>query len=284
MNLLGLSLALGAAFAFTGFDVTRKQVSQHIGAFALAAWLALGSLPFLGAWALYTGIVWSPAWWGPGLGAVALQGGANLIFLVALKIAPLSRTVPFLALTPVLSAGGAWAILGETPSVQGLVGMVLVTAGAFALALERAPGDAGFRFEKGSLLAVLVATMWATGAVVDKAALEAANPPTHAFLTTAGMMGLGTVATVALQGPRAMRLPRVALPRLLASCFFGAAAMGLQLSALTFIQVSAVETVKRGVGGFAALVLGRVAFGETIHLRAVLAVAVMTIGTLLVIG
>lgn len=284
MNTTGLVLAIGAALAFAGFDVTRKQVTEHLEPLALSAWLALGSLPFLSGWCLVAGWAWTPAWLGPGLASVLVQGLATVVFLTALRIAPLSRTVPFLALTPVLSAVVGWLGLGELPRPWSWVGMVLVTGGAFALALDRAPGQDGkLRVEKGSLLASLVALLWSASAVIDKRALDAANPPTHALLSTLGVFLLFTLERSLRGGLRSLALPRVAALRLLGAAVFGSAALGLQLSAFGYAQVSAVETVKRAVGGFAALVIGRIAFREVVHLRAVLAVGVMTVGTGLVL-
>lgn len=282
MTPTGALFALGTAAAFSAFDATRKQVSQHLEPIPLTAWVQLASLPGLFIWAAVTGWSWRHGWWLPGVGSIVLQAVANLLFMLALHMAPLSRTIPFLALTPVLSGLLGWMLLSETPSEMALLGMTLVTAGAFVLALVRS--HEGLKVETGSLLMVVVAGLWSTSGVVDKSALAYASPATHALLTTfGGLIVLGTVA-VAAHGRGALCLPRAARLGLVLSAVFGSAAQGLQLTAFAVAQVSAVETIKRAVGGAAALVLGRITFGEPITLQAVAAVAVMTAGTILVLS
>lgn len=281
MSLIGTSLAVASALAFAGFDVTRKRVSPLVHPLALTVWLQIASAPFFGAWILTAGAQWTEPWLVPGLSAIALQAAANGLFLTALSIAPLSRTVPFLSLTPVLSAAAAWALLGETPSGTALIGMGLVTLGAFGLALERT-GE-GFRVEKGSLLTIGVAALWSAGGAVDKAALQHATPSAHAALVTMGVLLVFALERSVRGGPGALRLPRPARGRLLLAALFGSAALGLQLSAFEHALVSIVETVKRAVGGAASLVFGRLVFGETIGPRAVLSVLLMSAGTALVL-
>jgi multidrug transporter EmrE-like cation transporter len=62
-----------------------------------------------------------------------------------------------------------------------------------------------------------------------------------------------------------------------------AAAVGLQLLAILEVAVGLVETVKRGLGSGLALLLGRFVFAEAIGGRAVVAVAVMSVGVALIL-
>lgn len=281
MSVIGPLLAFGSALAFSGFDVTRKQAGVYLHPLALTFWLQVVSLPFFGAWTLYVGWQLEPGWWGPGLLSILLQATANALFLWALNLAPLSRTVPFLALTPVLSGLAAWTLLGETPSPLAQGGMGLVTLGAFALALVR--GQDGFRIERGSLLVIGVAALWSAGGAVDKAALAHAHPATHALIVALGILILFGIERRVRTGRRGLDIPAGAGRSLFLAGLFGCAAMGLQLSAYAFTFVSTVETVKRAVGGIAALALGRLAFDETIEARSLGAVLVMSLGTVLVL-
>ncbi|MEL6189650.1 MAG: DMT family transporter, partial [Myxococcota bacterium] len=164
MSVVGPLLAFGSALAYAGFDATRKQAGLHLHPLSLTAWLQVVSLPFYGAWAAVVGWHLEATWWGAGVVSILLQASANALFLWALVLAPLSRTVPFLALTPVLSGLAAWALLGETPTPRALAGMALVTLGAFALAVVR--GHDGVRVERGSVLVVIVAALWSAGGAV----------------------------------------------------------------------------------------------------------------------
>lgn len=287
MAFFGFSLATGAAVAFSILDAGRKQLSKAIEPVALTALLSLGSLPFLVAWSVGAGWSFQPSWWPMGLISVALQGAASFVLLIALRIAPLSRTIPFLALTPVLSGLSAWLGLGEVPSLIAAVGMLMVTGGAFVLATASGHGASqSFRIEKGSLLTCLVALLWSIGSVVDKAAMQVASSATHAVLVTGGITLVFGAATF-IQPPsspaRSDSQVRKAILPIIAVSGLGALAMGLQLSALTFVPVSLVETIKRAVGGVASLIIGRIFFDERITSAAALAVLVMTAGTVLVL-
>jgi drug/metabolite transporter (DMT)-like permease len=58
---------------------------------------------------------------------------AYYLFLSAIRMAPISLTVPLLALTPVLTVVSSALMLGETISAAGAGGIVLVTVGAYVL-------------------------------------------------------------------------------------------------------------------------------------------------------
>jgi drug/metabolite transporter (DMT)-like permease len=282
MSVLGSLLALGAALAFVAFDVTRKKASRELHPFTLILWLQIVSLPIFATWTLAEGPRWAPAWLGPGLASIAIQVAANALFITALHISPLSRTIPFLSLTPVLSAAAGAALLDEAPGPLGFVGMFLVTGGAFALAVVRASG--GLKVERGSLLTMTVAALWSVGSAVDKRALAAASPATHALLLSAGV-SLAFIVERGLRGGRAgLAVPVAARSALLWAGLAGAAALGLQLLALEVVLVSTLETVKRAIGGAGALVLGRVVFDERVDLRAWVAVSAMIVGTALVLS
>lgn len=281
MGLSGTLLSLGAAMAFAGFDLTRKRVSEYLHPFALTWWLQIAGLPIYLAWCLLSGFRWEPRWLEPGLLAIILQSLANGLFLTALRIAPLSRTIPFLSLTPVLTAAAGAMLIDETPSTTGLLGMALVTLGAFFLALARQ--GQGFKMERGSLLTIVVAMLWSLGSAIDKRALQHANPAAHATLISLGVIAVFSVERLIRTGLKGLHLPRPARPGLLVAAAFGSLALALQLSAFAYALVSVVETTKRAVGGASALLMGRWVLGEAISWRAALATLVIIFGTTLVL-
>ena len=63
----------------------------------------------------------------------------------------------------------------------------------------------------------------------------------------------------------------------------GALALALTLIAMTMVWVSLIETAKRAIGNVMAVILGRVAFGEAITRRKLIAVLVMASGVVLVL-
>jgi drug/metabolite transporter (DMT)-like permease len=65
--------------------------------------------------------------------AVPLEVVSYYLFLSAIRMAPLSLTVPLLSFTPVLTILTGAALLGETVSPRGSVGVALVAIGAYVL-------------------------------------------------------------------------------------------------------------------------------------------------------
>ncbi len=279
MTELGLLYVTLAAVAFAGLDAVRKRLSASVDPLTLTAWLQAVSLPLLGGWAAVVGISVEPAWIGPGAAAVAVMAASTLLFLHALRLAPLGRVVPFLSLGPVYSAVAGVILLGEWPRPVALAGIAVVSAGAFALARARTGG--ALSFERGSLYAAVVAGLWALAVAIDKLALAHANPPTHALLVTSSVLLLFVTERMVRAGPKALLLPRDALLPLGMAALLGTAAFAFQLSALAHALISVLEAVKRGLGAVLALVFGRLFFDEKVEPRAVLAVIAMAIGTAL---
>src|SRR5690606_21438072 len=93
-----------SSFGWSLFDVTRKLLAERMPSHALLFWLMLGQMPFYGAWALLDGppaIAADYLW--PGLGCLSVNVLANFFFLVAVRISPLSLTIPMLAFSPVFA-------------------------------------------------------------------------------------------------------------------------------------------------------------------------------------
>lgn len=107
---------------------------------------------------------------------VPLEIAAMIIYMKAIKISPLSLTIPFLALTPVFLIATSFFFLGELPDLSGVAGIFLIAAGAYLLNLDSYKGGIWGPFrsivkEKGSLLMVVVALIYSITSVLGKAAL-----------------------------------------------------------------------------------------------------------------
>jgi uncharacterized membrane protein len=110
---------------------------------------------------------------------VALAAGlplevlAFVLYIRALKVSPMSLSLPFLAVTPVFLVVVAFVILGERPSLQGVGGILLIAAGSYVLNLKHfkcgllEPVKAVFR-ERGSVLMLSVAFIYSFTASLVK--------------------------------------------------------------------------------------------------------------------
>jgi drug/metabolite transporter (DMT)-like permease len=279
-SLVGLLVALGSAGCWAGLDATRKALVRDVDPLAATAWVNLAQAPLFGGWALLSATRLEPEYWSYGAGAAALQIGANVLLFQALKVSPLSVTIPFLSFTPVFAALLGRVVLDERPTALQWVGIAVVVVGALSV---HAGGERSLwralREERGSLYAVIVAALWSLTSNLDKLALEHATLPVHAALQVAAVGGAVTLWLLARGQARRLVVPAGARAPLAGSVVFGAAALGLQLWAIQLMLVGAVETIKRAVGMTSAVAVGRLAFDEAVTAEKVLGVALLVLGT-----
>ncbi len=283
----GLGLALLCALAWSLLDLARKRLAAEVSPAALLLLLAAGQLPPLAVWAMGGASQWPGATYlVPGLGSVSLNVIANLAFLEALRVAPLSLTVPLLSLTPALTTLVGMPLLGETPSPAQAGGTALVVLGAVVLGWPDVAAEArtAAARRRGALLMLVVAASWSVALPLDKLAVARSSPAAHALVLN---LGVGASAALALAASRrwADLRPALARPGLVAAAVAtAAAAIALQLLAIQRGPVGIVETLKRAVGSTLALAWGRHVFAESVGWRRLGAVGLMTLGVALVLG
>ncbi|HBL26859.1 MAG TPA: hypothetical protein DD490_08500, partial [Acidobacteria bacterium] len=236
-------------------------------------------------------------YWLPALGSVALNVVANLTFLEAVRISPLSVTVPLLSLTPVFTALLGFGLLGERPAPLDLMGIACVVAGAFWLSLGQTAESGGtvpaggappsrlraFASQPGAWLMAGTALLLSLTIPLDKLAVAQASPPFHGLVLTAGI-ALGALAVLAVQN-RWSELAGLRRGRLLfvMALLSSTLALGFQLVALQYVLVGLIETLKRGIGNLLAVFLGRAVFGERVTPGKLTAALLMAAGVALIL-
>ena len=140
--ILALLCALCQALA----DVlTRKFLPRYTLAEVVLVRLGLTAILLLPLVAVQPPGLPEPVFWGwVGL-ALPLELLAMVLYMTAIRVSPLALTLPYLAFTPVFSALFGWLLLGEQVSARGLVGVLLVVIGTWALNLERPQAGSGVR-------------------------------------------------------------------------------------------------------------------------------------------
>ena len=280
--MMGLSLGVASALCWSGLDVVRKALAGRASPTALAVFLLLGQLPFLGAWAVVDQTwITDARYWAPAAASVSMNALANVFFMRSVELSPLSRTVPFLSLTPVFSAVAAIPLLGEVPELGHWAGIGLVVVGALILNSDLSEDWwSSLTHEKGAPYMMAVAVLWAFSTALDKRALPYASPAAHAFLLCAGSAVL-LVAWLLIrkeQGElrKVSRAPKGLLAALVG---FAVAALAFQMVALQWLWVAVIETLKRAFGVLGSIVFGRLFFDEPITPAKLLAAALMVAGT-----
>lgn len=275
---MGFALASAVLWAFV--DLLRKQLTAVIPVLPLTAWINVGFTPIFALWWWASGapipdLAYLPIW---GIG-VLLAASAQLLFLVALRTSALSVAIPMLALTPALSSGLAWLVLGESPSTQEASAIAVIVVGCLVNGLVG--GDGRPSLNRGAALMALVALLWSAFGVVDRAGLRHAVPAAHG-------MGMAAGSFVALLGLLAwrgelgqMQISRDHRPRLAVAVLALGGAYTLQLLALQTELVGVVESIKRGLGLPASVALGAWMLGEAIPVTRIAAVGAIVWGMFL---
>lgn len=122
---------------------------------------------------------------------------AMFLYVRAIQVSPLALTVPYLAFTPLFAIGTDYLVNGDLPSWAGLLGVVLLVAGAYGLNLHQArlgPAEPlrAIWQERGSWMMLAVSAIYAYTLVLGRLALHHSSP-----LFTAGFYPLLVIAAVA---------------------------------------------------------------------------------------
>jgi uncharacterized membrane protein len=199
---------------------------------------------------------------------------AYYLYLQAIKMSPLSLSVPYLSFTPVFTILTASILLGESISSQGFFGILMVTVGAYVLNIELSTHHplAPFRAilkSPGSRRMLLVALIWSLTSTLGKKGVQLSDPVFFGvclmvslsipFAAIAGWRVQRKVATVNLKGRNALWLALGGLTTALA--------MIAHFHAIQLVQVSYMISVKRTSLIFSVLYGGLVFKEGNIRLR-----------------
>ncbi len=239
-----LALTLLCAFSLATADALTKRHFQGLSARAMTvlrfAWSGVWLAPLL---LLQPWPAPLPAFWGWIAALVPLEVLAMALYMRAILTAPLAHTLPYLAFTPVfVTVVGDW-ILGERIPPQGLLGVGLVTLGAYLLNLEHLKDGSAWdplgplraiARERGPRLMLAVAAIYAVTSVLGKGAVRLVPP---LWFGPFYFVSLGAVVLVSLR-------PREGLRALGARRPLAAAAVGLATAVMVVTHFLAVERVE----------------------------------------
>lgn len=104
-----------------------------------------------------------------------------VLYIKALKVSPLSLTLPFLALTPIFLIFNSFFIVGEKVSLWGGSGIFLIASGSYFLNISEIKKGIFEPFkaitkEKGSMLMICVALLYSITSSLGKVAIEHSSP------------------------------------------------------------------------------------------------------------
>ncbi len=153
------------------------------------------------------------SFWGLVAMLLPLELLAMWLYMTAIRHHPLSLTLPYLALTPVLTTAVAWILLSERVSARGLLGILLVSAGTWLLNSDQAhnrtwrgwfaPFGAILK-QRGARLMLGVAVIYTLTATLGKGALVYLPPAAFGALYFA-LLGLSVALVLILPQPARLR-------------------------------------------------------------------------------
>jgi drug/metabolite transporter (DMT)-like permease len=104
-----------------------------------------------------------------------------ILYIKALRLSPLSLTLPFLALTPVFLIFVSYIVLGEKVSLAGGMGIFFIAAGSYTLNISKIREGIlepirAITKERGSVLMIGVALIYSLTSSLGKVAIQHSSP------------------------------------------------------------------------------------------------------------
>lgn len=209
---------------------------------------------------------------------VPLEMAGMLLYMKAIRDHPLSLTLPYLAFTPVFVILTGFVLLGERVDTKGVLGILLVVAGAWLLNQEHArlrdwrswgAPLAAILYEPGSRMMLGVALIYSLTATMGKGAM-AYMDPAHFGAFYFALLGVTSVLLFALPAPTVLvRMWRRPWAVVVVALLNGAMVY-THFLAVQRVEVAYMIAVKRTSLLFGIL-LGALVFGErglAVHLLA----------------
>lgn len=140
--------------------------------------------------------------------SLPLNAISLVLYMKAIKISPLSLTIPYLAFTPAFMIFTGFLFLGEVPNLWGVLGILITCVGSYVLNLETRrfqvldPFKAVFR-EPGAWLMLIVAFLFSFAAVIGKKAILHSSVM---FFTVFFFLALNVFLLIFLRGFGKIRL------------------------------------------------------------------------------
>jgi uncharacterized membrane protein len=268
-----------------------KDVSSKIGLKDMDEYLvtwAFGffALPFLALPFIFISIpLLGSQYWIALLADGALNVIATILQLKAIKKSDLSLTIPLLAFTPLFLLIMSPIILGQFPTMLGVIGVILIVIGSYVLNIKRRNGGylAPFKAmlgQRGPRLMLYAAFLLSITSSIDKIGVLNSSPlfwavSVHSFTSI-------TLAPVIIREiNHHLKLTNPDIRLLFAVGLFSALAIVTQYIAITTLLVPYVIAIKR-TSTIMSVLFGYLIFKERGIKGRLLGAAIMVLGVILI--
>src|SRR5208337_4462570 len=135
--MLWLILTSCAALAVSTRDALIKKCFSDLNSYEMVLCPLLLGLPlFMAGWFLIEIPHLDTVFWVSCVAALPLEALALVLYMEAIRVSPLSLTIPFLAFTPVFILVTGAIFLQETPNIEGICGTLITFVGGYVLNLN----------------------------------------------------------------------------------------------------------------------------------------------------
>ncbi len=281
MSLTTILLVIASAFGWSLFDISRKKTGTLLSPPVALQLYMICSLPIFIVWALALGdLSVANAYWIYGIVGILVNFLANWSFIESVSRSPLSLSIPMLAFVPVFSTIFSFIFLGEVLVAKQFLGVVIVVVGSFLLnGLPKFRGD-----QAGPWLMFLAAVLWSLMLVIDKVSLHSTTVPMHSAIQTLGIIGCTALLLRSRRVPfrfqDSVKRGGAFLWLGVFGCVLGS---GLQLVVMPRADIAVIEAVKRAANMSISLVWGYTIFSERVSWQKLAAMAVLLLGTFIVL-
>lgn len=179
--------------------LTSVKTNEFVNAFALQLFAAIILLPFVVLSGLPT--LTLHFWLMIAISCIGIPTW-SLLYMRAIKLSPLSLSIPLLAFNPVFTAFFAIFFEKRFPDLVGWLAISAITIGLYLLRFDYKKGETSLlqpllslRSEPGSLSMLGVALIWSVGTYVNKIGIQGSSPIFFAFsITSVGAIILFIIA------------------------------------------------------------------------------------------
>ncbi|NOR85234.1 EamA family transporter [archaeon] len=282
--MFGFILAFIAAVSKATTDLFAKKGFEKTDEYVIVFALRFFSLPFLLLTLPFIKIpTLDSTFYLAAILSTLLNIGTTILYFKAIKISPLSLTIPFLSFSPVFLLIPSFFILGEFPGIYGLLGIFVIVFGAYMLNAKKAKDGLlapikALMNEKGSRYMLAVTFLYSLTTTLDKIAINHSSPMFYAFV-------FNLFLTIALF-PVMLKFSnnhihdiKLHKNALLPIGFFAALASIAQFLAISMILVVYVSAIKRTASLF-SIAYGKYFFKEDNIKERLLGAIVMIMGVL----
>ena len=278
-----------SGFFWAVFDLTRKLSLKYVDSKILLLLFTFVQIIIFLIWCLkdtfYVNIL---SYFIPGIVLIILGIFSALLFLKSIKESDLSLTIPLLSFSPLFSSVFSFIFLDEELSKTQYLGVFSIIFGTLSLysnafnIIQIFKGFIHIKRNQSAKLMLLVALCWSVTPVLDKMCLKHSSINIHGLIQAfATFIILLLISVKHLFVLRELKAKHSYL--IFCTVIIGSFATITQFYAILLNFVPIMESIKRAIGQFSAILFGSLFFDEKISLQKITGIIFISIGVIIII-